>query len=299
MLKQFNSNARKLNRIIPKINPNNLVSTDLTGSLANIEIPTNTKFESKTRSNPNPIKLINNKSNIKDVLSSLSDGIRHFINELYVNNYIHADIKAQNMTLKKNKIYFIDFGNTDYYTNAFSIPYQNFTYYCYPFHLFLFHILFNEKKNVIATKNLFKQYFNKIIQDIERYQSLKSNIMNILIYQKPPIFNNMTEVKTYFTMFINTLLDHYLDDVHNYTINTVYNICFLPIIKNIDIYSLCLTIYLMFNNNFSDSKIYSLHHIVSDKTKKLITELYMEALSNKIKNPTDLADRLDKIIEKI
>ena len=29
MLKQFNSNARKLNRIIPKINPNNLVSTDL------------------------------------------------------------------------------------------------------------------------------------------------------------------------------------------------------------------------------------------------------------------------------
>ena len=56
MLKQFNSNARKLNRIIPKINPNNLVSTDLTGSLANIEIPNNTKFESKTRSNSNPIK---------------------------------------------------------------------------------------------------------------------------------------------------------------------------------------------------------------------------------------------------
>ena len=73
MLKQFNSNARKLNRIIPKINPNNLVSTDLTGSLANIEIPTNTKFESKTRSNPNPIKLINNKSNIKDFHSELLD----------------------------------------------------------------------------------------------------------------------------------------------------------------------------------------------------------------------------------
>ena len=73
MLKQFNSNARKLNRIIPKINPNNLVSTDLTGSLVNIEIPNNTKFESKTRSNPNPIKLINNKSNIKDFHSELLD----------------------------------------------------------------------------------------------------------------------------------------------------------------------------------------------------------------------------------
>jgi len=73
MLKQFNSNARKLNRIIPKINPNNLVSTDLTGSLLNIEIPNNTKFESKTRSNPNPIKIVNNKSNIKDFHSELLD----------------------------------------------------------------------------------------------------------------------------------------------------------------------------------------------------------------------------------
>jgi hypothetical protein len=66
MLKQFNSNARKLNRIVPKINPNNLVSNDLTGSLLNIEIPTNTKFESKTRSNANPIKVVNNKTIISD-----------------------------------------------------------------------------------------------------------------------------------------------------------------------------------------------------------------------------------------
>lgn len=67
MLKQFNSNARKLNRIIPKINPNNL-NDDLyiTGSLLNIEIPTNTKFESKTRSNPNPIKIVNNKTTISE-----------------------------------------------------------------------------------------------------------------------------------------------------------------------------------------------------------------------------------------
>ena len=99
MLKQFNSNARKLNRIIPKINPNNLVSTDLTGSLANIEIPTNTKFESKTRSNPNPIKLINNKSNIKDFHSELLDysarkqeryvdGFDNVENTLTINNVV-------------------------------------------------------------------------------------------------------------------------------------------------------------------------------------------------------------------
>lgn len=66
MLKQFNSNARKLNRIIPKINPNNLVSTDLTGSLSNIEIPTNNKFNTNTKSNPNPTKLVNNKNKISN-----------------------------------------------------------------------------------------------------------------------------------------------------------------------------------------------------------------------------------------
>ena len=66
MLKQFSSNTRKLNRVVPKVNINNLTNNDLTGSLLNIEIPTNTKFQSKTRSNPNPIKLVNNKTTISD-----------------------------------------------------------------------------------------------------------------------------------------------------------------------------------------------------------------------------------------
>ncbi len=67
MLKQFNSNARKLNRIIPKINTNNL-NDDLylTGSLLNIELPTSSSFQSQTRSNPNPTKLVNNKNKISD-----------------------------------------------------------------------------------------------------------------------------------------------------------------------------------------------------------------------------------------
>jgi hypothetical protein len=66
MLKQFSSNTRKLNKVVPKVNINNLTNNDLTGSLQNIEIPTNTKFQSKTRSNPNPIKLVNNKTKISD-----------------------------------------------------------------------------------------------------------------------------------------------------------------------------------------------------------------------------------------
>jgi len=66
MLKQFNSNSRKLNRVVPKVNINNLTNNDLTGSLQNIVIPTNTKFQSKTKSNPNPIKVVNNKTTISD-----------------------------------------------------------------------------------------------------------------------------------------------------------------------------------------------------------------------------------------
>ena len=66
MLNRFNSNSRKLNRVVPKVNINNLTNNDLTGSLQNIVIPTNTKFQSKTKSNPNPIKVVNNKTTISD-----------------------------------------------------------------------------------------------------------------------------------------------------------------------------------------------------------------------------------------
>lgn len=66
MLNRFNSNNRKLNRVVPKVNINNLTNSDLTGSLLNIEIPTNTKFQSKTKSNPNPTKLVNNKNTINN-----------------------------------------------------------------------------------------------------------------------------------------------------------------------------------------------------------------------------------------
>ena len=85
MLKQFNSNNRKLNRVVTKVNVNNLTNNDLTGSLQNIEIPNNTKFQSKTRSNPNPIKLVNNKTTIsdfyKEILENSAKQIEKGIND--------------------------------------------------------------------------------------------------------------------------------------------------------------------------------------------------------------------------
>lgn len=67
MLKRFSSNTKKLNRIIPKVNTNNL-NDDLylTGSLLNIETPSTRSFQSHTRSNPNPTKVLNNKNTIND-----------------------------------------------------------------------------------------------------------------------------------------------------------------------------------------------------------------------------------------
>lgn len=65
MLKRFSSNTKKLNRIIRKINPNNLNDNlYITGSLLNIELPTTSSFQSHTKSNPNSTKLVNNKTKI-------------------------------------------------------------------------------------------------------------------------------------------------------------------------------------------------------------------------------------------
>ncbi len=49
MLNRFSSNTKKLAKVIQKINTNNLIDLDLTGSLNNIEIPSSKKFDAKTR----------------------------------------------------------------------------------------------------------------------------------------------------------------------------------------------------------------------------------------------------------
>ena len=60
MLKQFNSNARKLNRIISKVNFNNLNdSLYITASLLNVELPSSASYQSNTRKNPYGPNVIN------------------------------------------------------------------------------------------------------------------------------------------------------------------------------------------------------------------------------------------------
>ncbi len=72
MLNRFNSNAKKLNRVLPKINPNNL-NDDLylTGSLLNIDIPSTASYQSNTRSNSNTTKVTNNRNTINEFYNEI------------------------------------------------------------------------------------------------------------------------------------------------------------------------------------------------------------------------------------
>ena len=100
MLNRFNSNTRKLNRTIQKINPNNLVSTDLTGSLLNIEAPTTNKFQSNTKSNPNPTKLVNNKNKINNFYTEiLQNSARYISKQIDIFNNIENTLTISNVRL--------------------------------------------------------------------------------------------------------------------------------------------------------------------------------------------------------
>ena len=101
MLNRFNSNSRKLNRVIPtRINPENLVNSDLTGSLQNIQIPTTNKFNSNTRSNPNPTKVVNNKTTISNFYQEiLQHGARMVERQIDTFDNIENTLTIYNVSL--------------------------------------------------------------------------------------------------------------------------------------------------------------------------------------------------------
>lgn len=97
MLNKYNSNSRKLNRVIPKVNVNNLNdSLYSTGSLENIQIPSAKKFQSQIKKNPSPIKLVNNKSK----KSEFYDEILEFSARIVQRNIDEFDNVANTLTLR-------------------------------------------------------------------------------------------------------------------------------------------------------------------------------------------------------
>jgi len=114
MLRQFNSNSRQLNRVVPKVNINNLTNSDLTGSLQNIEIPNNTKFQSKTRSNPNPTKLVNNKTTISNFYQEILENSARY-NQRIIDEF---DNVTNTLTIKNVSL---DYGTEGASPNNFEV----------------------------------------------------------------------------------------------------------------------------------------------------------------------------------
>jgi tRNA A-37 threonylcarbamoyl transferase component Bud32 len=244
-----------------------------------------------------------NKKNIKQVLTNYSLAIKQFINKLYEKNYIHGDIKTPNITLKDNKIYFIDFGFTIEYTHLLDndpVIMNRSINFNYPIILHLFSILYFSKDfKFEATKHDYLTLINDIITNLEQYTNFYTIVNTLITSHKYSIFKNIDDIKTYLKKYINYLLNFYLvEEKELYNIYDVYKICFSPIGKNVDIYSLSLVMFHLFYNNIYQDK-FILTDLVPDKTLKLISKLFKDALYNNIKNPLDLANRLDNIINTI
>jgi hypothetical protein len=244
-----------------------------------------------------------NQKNIKEVLTSFSKGIKIFINELYIKEYVHGDIKTPNMTIKDNKIYFIDFGFTNKYTELLHkdpVIMNRSINFNYPIILHLFSILyFSKDLTFTATKLEYLTLINDIITNLEQYENFYAVVITLITSHKYSIFKNIDDIKIYLKKYIKYLLNFYLvKEKELYNIYDVYKICFSPIGKNVDIYSLSLVIFHLFYNNIYQDK-FILTNLVTDKTLKLISKLFKDALYNNIKNPLDLANRLDNIINTI
>jgi hypothetical protein len=204
------------------------------------------------------------------------------------------------MTLKGNKIYFIDFGFTDKYNNVLNedpIILGKSLNYNYPIVLHLFSILFFSKSQTYTNTKLgYLQLLNNIITNLHLYKQLYKVVNTLIVSHPYSIFKNIDDVKIYFKDYIKILLN-LLKENKKYTIIDVYNKCFSPIAKNLDIYSLSLVMFHMFYNNIYQK--FTLRNTVNNQTLQLISNLFNDALYNTIKDPIDLADRLDNIINTI
>ena len=248
-----------------------------------------------------------NTKNIKEVLNNYSLAIKNFINNLYNDNLIHGDIKTPNMTLKDNKIYFIDFGLTMNYNETIAnkskvlILSKSINY---PIILQLFNNIYDSIFNNL-TKKEYLQLLETEINILNITDRLYLTMNTLISKHQFSIFKNIEDVKIYLKTYINQLLNAKLDDISKYTKKEVYTLCFSEIAKNIDIYSLSLVMFHMFYNNFYQQsfspkdKDFTLSDLVTDKTLELISKLFEDALYNNIKNPIELAERLDNIISTI
>ena len=245
--------------------------------------------------------------NIKSILTSLVNGINEFISKIYTNNIIHCDIHLGNLTLNNNNtVCFIDFGTMHYIHKLEKyIPYQpinhndinQFYMNIYKNSIntpFILSYLYNNKNNrtniINSIRSNLPQYKNNIqFNDIRVHYD---NIKKIFISHKY-YFPNLIDInKRYYTFeefiinYVNNLTkidNFYICNDSEYHNNVIY-----PIEKNVDIYSLSVTIFKLFNNSQKQVKPNVLLEVCI---------LYIDALQNKIAGPSALISKINKIIE--
>jgi hypothetical protein len=222
------------------------------------------------------------------ILQSLNEGIDKFIKQLYNKTYLHGDLKLKNITLKDNRVYFIDFGSMHKYKN-YEDNYMFSMNYNYPIILKSFYNIkeMKKEKNILEiNKNelitSMKNEFNKIINDNEL-------IYNLLL----SFFKYPETINQYIESYLNILFENISNEYQLYSIDSIYENYILPIAKNCDIYALSVFIYEIFYGHILGKTL------VNRKTKKLVLSLYHDALYNQIDGPGELSKRLENIIKSI
>jgi serine/threonine protein kinase len=226
------------------------------------------------------------KQKIINFLIALKDSI-NFIKILYEKEYIHADIKFQNITYDEilQKVYFIDFGFLQKY-NEKIYEIENRSYYeIYPRILFFyFEIKKNYRNNTITKTNLVNE-LNFYYQHYKIHDKKSLNIYEIIL-------KNTNQSNIDFMIFFKSI------DDNDYTFEYFFDNCIKSIIQNIDIYSLSFVIYQLFNNVYYNNTYFN-NKYFNNNTKKIINTLLINALYNTIDGPDELIIYLEEIINSI
>ena len=234
-----------------------------------------------------------NNDQIIKILENLKESIGDLIQKLYNNKSIHGDIKLENMTLDANlKVYFIDFGFMQKYTDLdYSIT-QN---HQYPDILNIFFKIKNSEEN----KPMNKKKLIELLKN-EKYQKDKKYSIQSIILNKTKI--NYINYSRFFES---------IDD-EEHDLDYFYNKCIGPIAKNSDIYALSVYIYVLFFNFFDDIQPFNylnspyknfydffINYLKKKNTINILNVLLINALYNNINGPEELIYYIDKIINSI
>ena len=251
-----------------------------------------------------------------------------FIKILYNNNYLHLDIRLDNITKDKNKFYLIDFGRTkiiNYYEDIYDIIYRYLRQNNYIFsfepkiYLNLLHY-YNKNRitnisfdDLISFVNLnfyelIKPYdfikikqlyhilplvFNLDFQLEKEKEKLKLNIFNYIYYRQ----------KIYFIEYLNKRKQEYLKDADKNKIKDIkslLNYIFYPIIKKHDLYciGIMLSQVVLYHYKFNEEKFYDLTNnpeflIFNKEFRILIKKL----LFHEFDNVDEIISEIQKLIK--